>query len=174
MAQEVLCYQPTDSDREGLLAQIAELITIANKDPALGVCRGAEAPDLPMGQQDQGARHANVPPAKKVDSCVALSPHGEPSYHIVQRALEDAHVSLECHRENHHHAIDDMREAGKNVKVSGELVYNLGCLVLIRPVCYVVWPNKFRPDVASRYDNSSNPVEFLQLYIVAVQAARGN
>jgi hypothetical protein len=38
----------------------------------------------------------------------------------------------------------------------------------------VVWTNKFRPDVGARYDESSNPSEFLQLYIVAVQAARGD
>jgi hypothetical protein len=30
------------------------------------------------------------------------------------------------------------------------------------------------PDVATRYDGSSNPVEFFQLYIIAVQAARGD
>jgi hypothetical protein len=38
----------------------------------------------------------------------------------------------------------------------------------------VVWPDKFRPDVGARYDGSSNPIEFLQLYIIAVQAARGD
>jgi hypothetical protein len=38
----------------------------------------------------------------------------------------------------------------------------------------VVWPDKFRLDMGARYDGTSNPVEFLQLYIIAVQATRGD
>jgi hypothetical protein len=38
----------------------------------------------------------------------------------------------------------------------------------------MVWPDKFKPDISARYDGTSNPVEFLQLYVVAVQAARGD
>jgi hypothetical protein len=34
MAQELLCYQPTHDGREGWRAQIAELVAIANEDPA--------------------------------------------------------------------------------------------------------------------------------------------
>jgi hypothetical protein len=36
MAQELLRYQPTDDGREGWCAQIAELVAIANEDPAQG------------------------------------------------------------------------------------------------------------------------------------------
>jgi hypothetical protein len=38
----------------------------------------------------------------------------------------------------------------------------------------VVWPDKFRPDIGMHYDGTSNPIEFLQLYIVTIQAARGD
>jgi hypothetical protein len=38
----------------------------------------------------------------------------------------------------------------------------------------MVWPDKFRPDVDARYDGTSNPIEFFQLYIVAVQAMHGD
>jgi hypothetical protein len=38
----------------------------------------------------------------------------------------------------------------------------------------VVWPDEFRLDVTILYGGSSNPLEFLLLYIVAVQAARGD
>jgi hypothetical protein len=34
MAQELLCYQPTDDGREGWRARTAELVAIANEDPA--------------------------------------------------------------------------------------------------------------------------------------------
>jgi hypothetical protein len=36
MAQELLRYQPTADGREGWHARIAELVAIANEDPALG------------------------------------------------------------------------------------------------------------------------------------------
>jgi hypothetical protein len=95
---------------------------------------------------------------------------GEPSCHIVQQEPKDARVSLERRRENHDRAIDDIGEVGKNIKVSGKLVYNPGCLTLICPLRYVVWPDKFRQYVTTHYDDSSNPIKFLQLYIVAVKA----
>jgi hypothetical protein len=112
--------------------------------------------------------------AKKAVSRAGSSLRGEPSCHIIQRTPKDARVSLEHHQENHDHSVDDIREAGKNTKVPGKLVYNPWCLALARQQRYVVWPGKFRPDVDARYDGSSNPIEFLQLYIVAVQAARGD
>ena len=38
----------------------------------------------------------------------------------------------------------------------------------------VVWPVKFRPDLPPRYDGKNNPLEFLQLYTLAIQAAGGD
>jgi hypothetical protein len=38
----------------------------------------------------------------------------------------------------------------------------------------VVWPDKFKPDIGVCYDRTTNPIEFLQLYVIAVQAARGD
>jgi hypothetical protein len=174
MVQELLCYQPTADGHEGWRARIAELVAIANEDPALGGAQGAGEPDPVAGHHAPGARDGKAAQAKKVVSRVASSPRGEPSCQIVQRALEDARVSLERHRENHDRAIDDIGKAGKNVKVTGDPVYNPGCLALTRQQRYVVWPDKFRPDVGARYDGTSNPVEFLQLYVIAIQAARGD
>jgi hypothetical protein len=99
---------------------------------------------------------------------------GEPSCQIVQCALEYACVSLERRHENHDRAIDDIGESSKNIKVTGEPVYNPGCLALTCQQCYVVWPDKFKPDIGACYDGTSNPIEFLQLYVVAVQAVRGD
>jgi hypothetical protein len=109
-----------------------------------------------------------------VVSRAASSPRGEPSCQIVQHAPEDAHISLEHHHENHDRTIDNIGKAGKNVKVTREPIYNPGCLALTRQQRYVVWPDKFRSDIGARYNGTSNPVEFLQLYVIAVQAARGD
>jgi hypothetical protein len=127
-----------------------------------------------VGHRAPGARDGKAAKAKKVASRAASSPHGEPSCQIVQRASEDTHVSLEHRRENHDCAIDDIGEAGKNVKTPGDPIYNPRCLALTRQQRYVVWPDKFKPDIGARYDGTTNPVEFLQLYVIAIQAARGD
>jgi hypothetical protein len=168
MAQELLRYQPTMDGHEGWHARIAELVAIANEDPALGGAQGAGEPDPAPGHRAPGARDGKAARAKKVVSRAASSPHGGPSCQIVQRALEDARVSLERRHENHDRAIDDIGEAGKNVKVTGDPVYNPGCLALTRQQCYVVWPDKFKPNIGARYDGTTNPIEFLQLYVIAV------
>jgi hypothetical protein len=174
MAQELLRYQPTADGCEGWRARIAELIAIANEDPALGGAQGVGEPDPAVVHHTPGAGNGKAAQAKKVVSGAASSPRGEPNCQIIQHAPEDARVSLERRRENHDCAINDIGKAGKNVKVTGDPVYNPGCLALTRQQRYVVWPDKFRPDSGARYDGTSNPVEFLQLYVIAVQATRGD
>jgi hypothetical protein len=126
------------------------------------------------GNRAPGAGDGKANKAKKVVSRAASSPRGEPSCQIVQHALEDARVFLERHHENHDYAIDDIGEAGKNVRTPSDPIYNPGCLALTRQQHYVVWPDKFKPDIGARYDGTTNPVKFLQLYIVTIQAARGD
>jgi hypothetical protein len=138
MAQELLHYQPTTDGREGWRARIAKFVAIANEDPALGGAQGAGEPDPAAGHRAPGTRDGKAAQAKKGVSCAASSPRGEPSCQIVQRAPKDARVSLERRRKNHDRTIDDIGEAGKNVKVIGEPVYNPGCLSLTRQQRYVV------------------------------------
>jgi hypothetical protein len=161
MAQELLRYKPNADGREGWRARIAELIAIANEDLALGGTQGAGEPDPVAGHCASGAENGKAAQAKKAVSQVASSPRGEPSCQIIQHAPEDARISLERRRENHDCALDDIGDAGKNVKVTGDLVYNPGCLALALRQRYVVWPDKFRQDIDVCYDGTSNPVEFL-------------
>jgi hypothetical protein len=174
MAQELLRYQPIDDGREGWHARIAKLVVIANEDPAQGGAQGAGEPDLVAGHRAPGTGDGRAAKAKKVVSCTASSLRGEPSCQIIQRDPEDTRVSLQRRRENHDRAIDDIGEAGKNVRTPGDPIYNLGCLALTHQQRYVVWPDKFKSDIGARYDGTTNPVEFLQPYIIAVQAARGD
>jgi hypothetical protein len=94
MAQELLRYQPTADGREGWHARIAEVVAIANEDPAQGGAQGAGEPDPVAGHRAPGVGVGKAAKAKKVASRAASSPHGEPSCQIVQRAPEDARVSL--------------------------------------------------------------------------------
>jgi hypothetical protein len=170
MAQELLCYQPTDDGHEGWRARIAEVVAITNEDPAQGGAQGMGEPDPVVGRRALGTGDGKAAKPKKVASRATSSLRGEPSCQIVQRAPGDTRVSLERRRENHDRAIDDIGEAGKNVRTPGDPIYNPGCLALTRQQRYVVWPDKFKPDIGARYDGTTNLIEFLQLYVVTVQA----
>jgi hypothetical protein len=161
MAQELLRYQPTGDRREEWRARIVELVAIANEDPTQGGAQGTGEPDPAARRRAPGAGDGKAAKAKKVASRTASSPCGEPSCQIVQRAPEDARVSLERRRENHDRAINDICEAGKYVKTPGDPIYNPGCLALTRQQRYMVWPDKFKPDIGAHYDGTTNPVEFL-------------
>jgi hypothetical protein len=53
-------------------------------------------------------------------------------------------------------------------------VAGVGCAALADHLRVVAWPSKFQPDLLEKYDGSTNPSEFLQVYIIAITAARGN
>jgi hypothetical protein len=38
----------------------------------------------------------------------------------------------------------------------------------------VVWPRKFQPHLPEKYDGTTNPVEFLQIYSTSILTAGGN
>jgi hypothetical protein len=50
----------------------------------------------------------------------------------------------------------------------------VGCAVLADHLRAVAWPSKFRPHLLEKYNGSSNPSEFLQVYITAITAVGGN
>ena len=56
----------------------------------------------------------------------------------------------------------------------GTLVAGVGCTVLADHLRTVAWPSKFRPHLPEKYDGTTNPSEFLQVYITAITAAGGN
>jgi hypothetical protein len=53
-------------------------------------------------------------------------------------------------------------------------VARVGCAALADHLRAVAWPSKFRPHLLEKYDGSTNPSEFLQVYITAITAAGGN
>jgi hypothetical protein len=50
----------------------------------------------------------------------------------------------------------------------------VGCPALADHLRAASWPPKFRPHLPEKYDRTSNPSEFLQVYITAITAAGGN
>jgi hypothetical protein len=53
-------------------------------------------------------------------------------------------------------------------------VSGVGCAALVDHLRAVAWPSKFRPHLPEKYDGSTNPSEFLQVYITTITAAGGN
>jgi hypothetical protein len=101
-----------------------------------------------------------------------------------RRAGEDARVSLERARE-HRQNIEgrnldqDFTAETPRTPVgarfqAGVPLAGVGCAALADHLRAASWPPKFRPHLPEKYDSTSNPSEFLQVYVTAITAAGGN
>jgi hypothetical protein len=57
---------------------------------------------------------------------------------------------------------------------TGVPLADVGCAALADHLRAVSWPPKFRPHLPEKYDGTSNPSDFLQVYVTAITAAGGN
>jgi hypothetical protein len=57
---------------------------------------------------------------------------------------------------------------------AGVPLAGVGCAALADHLCAVSWLSKFRPHLPEKYNGTSNPSEFLQVYVTAITAAGGN
>ena len=88
----------------------------------------------------------------------------------MQRAPEEVRVSIERGQHRHNRAVQDVAAAGRHLRASladGVVTYGM-TVAFTRSLRRVVWPVKFRPDLPPRYDGKNNPLEFLQLYTLAI------
>jgi hypothetical protein len=101
-----------------------------------------------------------------------------------RHAGEDAQISLERARERRQNiegrnldqdfaAVAPQAPMGTRSQASVPLA-SVGCAALADHLCVASWPSKFRPHLPEKYDGTSNPSEFLQVYVTAITAAGGN
>jgi hypothetical protein len=101
-----------------------------------------------------------------------------------RRAGEDARVSLERARERRRniggHNLDQdfatvapQTTAGARIQ-AGVPLAGVCCAALADHLRAVTWPPKFWPHLPEKYDDTSNPSEFLQVYVTAITAAGGD
>ena len=57
---------------------------------------------------------------------------------------------------------------------AGVPLVGVGCAALADHLRVASWPSKFRPHLPEKYDDTSNPSEFLQVYVTAITAAGGD
>jgi hypothetical protein len=101
-----------------------------------------------------------------------------------RHAGEDARISLERARERRQNiegrnldqdfvAAAPQTPMGTQTQVGVPLA-GVGCTALADHLRAMSWPPKFRPHLPKKYDGTSNPSEFLQVYVTAITAAGGN
>jgi hypothetical protein len=97
-----------------------------------------------------------------------------------RRAGEDARVSIERAR-GRRLSIEgrdlDAELAAVAPALQGPIqapVSGVGYAALADHLRAVAWPSKFWPHLPKKYEGSTNPSEFLQVYITAITAAGGN
>jgi hypothetical protein len=101
-----------------------------------------------------------------------------------RRAGEDARVSLERARERRqkldgHNLDQDFAAVAPQTPMgtrsqTGVPLAGVGCAALADHLRAASWPPKFQPHLPEKYDGTSNPSEFLQVYVTAITAAGGN
>jgi hypothetical protein len=95
-----------------------------------------------------------------------------------RRAGEDARVSLERARERRQNFEGrnlDQDFTARDAQIqTGVPLVDVGCAALADHLRVATWPPKFRPHLPEKYDGTSNPLEFLQVYVTAITAAGGN
>jgi hypothetical protein len=101
-----------------------------------------------------------------------------------RRAEEDAQVSLERARERRQNidgrnldqdfvAVAPQTPMGTQSQ-TGVPLAGVGCAALADHLRAKSWPPKFRPHLPEKCDGTSNPSEFLQVYVTAITAGGGN
>jgi hypothetical protein len=101
-----------------------------------------------------------------------------------RHAGEDARISLERARERRQNiegrnldqdftAVAPQAPMGTRSQ-AGVPLAGVGCAALTDHLHAALWPPKFRPHLPKKYDGTSNPLEFLQVYVTAFIAAGGN
>jgi hypothetical protein len=101
-----------------------------------------------------------------------------------RRAGEDARVSLERARERRQNvegrnldydfaAVAPQTPTGARIQ-SGVPLASVGCAVLADHLRAATWSSKFWPHLPEKYDGTTNPSEFLQVYVTAITAAGGD
>jgi hypothetical protein len=97
---------------------------------------------------------------------------------------EDARVSLERAHEHQlnfegrnlnqdFNAVTPQTPRGAQIQAGVPLV-GVGYAGLADHLRVVTWPSKFWPHLPEKYDGTSNPSEFLQVYVIAITAAGGD
>jgi hypothetical protein len=174
-ARELLRHPPSSTASPGAMRQWRDDI-----DRLLGMAHSTSSGSRPQSSRRQreattSVRSPSVRGAQTDDLRAELNR---------RRTGEDARVSLERVRERRQniegHNLDrDFAVEAPQTPVGarsqmGVPLVGVGCAALADHLRTASWPPKFQPHLPEKYDGTSNPSEFLQVYVTAITEAGGN
>jgi hypothetical protein len=182
-ARELLRHPPSSTASPGAMKQWRDDV-----DHLLGMAHSGSARPRPRSSRRQHEASASV----RSPSVRAALIEDLRAKLNRRRAREDAPVSLE--RPSDLRAELNRRRAGEDARVSldydftevapqtptgariqaGVPLAGVGCAALADHLHAATWPSKFWPHLPEKYDGTSNPSEFLQVYVIAITAAGGD
>jgi hypothetical protein len=174
-ARELLRHPPSSTASPGAMKQWRDDV-----DRLLGMVLSTSTRSRPRSSRRQreataSVRSPSIRGAQTDDLRVELNR---------RRTGEDARVSLERARErrqniNGRDLDQDFATVAPQTPMgtrspTGVPLAGVGCTALADHLRATSWPPKFRPHLPEKYDGTSNPSEFLQVYVTAITAAGGN
>jgi hypothetical protein len=173
--RELMCHPPSSMASSGAMKQWRD-----GFDWLLGMAHSTSTRSKPRSSRRQreataSVRSPSVRGAQTNDLRAELNR---------RRAGEDVRISLEraCERRQNIEgrnidqdfaAVAPQAPMGTRSQVGVPLA-GVGCAALADHLRAASWPSKFRPHLPETYDGTSNPSEFLQVYVTAITAAGGN
>jgi hypothetical protein len=170
-ARELLHHPPSSTASSGAMKQWRDGV-----DRLLGMAHSTSTRSKPRSSRLQreamvSVRSPSVRGAQTDDLQAELN-H--------RRAGEDARISLERARERRKNiegrnldqdftAVAPQAPMGTRSQ-AGVPLAGVGCAALADHLCTASWPSKFRSHLPEKYDVTSNPSEFLQVYVTAITA----
>ena len=185
MVRELLAHPPALEGHAAWIARIRELTDIAGDLPPpsqatnVGPPKSARAPEAPGAPVAPAHSHGATSPAQadpraagrdKTNATTQLPKVHEKSNNSFQilRTPPDARVQVERDHERERRTICDLARAGRAnrpiIVSPGPKILVGGCLAFSKELRSVTFPPKFNPSLSSRYDGTTPPLDFLQLY----------
>jgi hypothetical protein len=174
-ARELLCHPPSSTASPGAMKQwwddINRLLSMTHSTSTRSGPRSSRR----QHEVSASVRSPSVRGAQTNDLRTELNR---------RRAGEDARISLERARERHQNiegrnldqdfaAAAPQTPMGTRTQVGVPLA-GVGCVALADHLRAASWLPKFMPHLPEKYDGTSNPSEFLQVYVTAITTAGGN
>src|SRR4051812_16100314 len=188
-ANELLRYHPVDDVYEEWLDHVAELVRAAGGSPAPSAPlrrtpprMGNEAPGAfqpPPFQEDAMAPRRAAPgrkplrhaPAQQERSCQEVPRPQEGARALPAPARRDPAPAPARQDPALLPAAAQGDPQGQALPQPKPPTATAGCRAYTPELRSVAWPGKFKPDLPPRYDGTTDPTEFLQLYELGIEAA---
>jgi hypothetical protein len=175
VARELLRHPPSSKASSGAMKQWRDDV-----DRLLGMAHSGSTRSRPRPSQRQREASASV----RSPSLRGAQTNDLRAELNRRRAGEDARISLERARERRRNiegrnldqdfaAVAPQTPVGARFQTGVHLV-GVGCAALADHLHAASWPSKFWTHLPEKYDGTSNPSEFRQVYVTAITAAGGN